>query len=85
MTTQISNLAFVCSPQKLEELGAVLQGITNAFVCQFLWNSACFQLISFPCESKYCPVPCSLAMKLFEDTEHVQDVIVGILNRVSEL
>jgi hypothetical protein len=30
-------------------------------------------------------MPCSLARKLFEDTERVRDVIVGVLNRVSEL
>ena len=83
--TQISNLAFVFSPEKLEELGAVLQGITNAFVCRFSLNNVSFHPISFPCESEFCPVPCSLARKLYEDTERVRDVIVGILNRVSEL
>jgi hypothetical protein len=40
MASQIMNLSFVFSPQKLEELGAVLQGIANAFVCQSSLNGA---------------------------------------------
>ena len=84
-TDQISNLAFVFSPQKLQELGAVLQGISNAFICHFSSNSACFEPLAFPCQSMDCPVPCGLARKLFEDTKCVQDVIVGVLNCVPEL
>jgi hypothetical protein len=66
---QISNLAFVFSPEKLEELGAVFQGITNAFVCRFSSNHVSFHPISFPCESGSCPVPCTLARKLYEDRQ----------------
>jgi hypothetical protein len=83
--SQISNLAFVFSPQKLEDLGAILQGISYAFVCRFSSDGACFKPITFPCESKECPMPCSLTRKLFKDNERVRDVIVGVLNRVSEL
>jgi hypothetical protein len=84
-THQILNLAFVFSPQKLQELGAVLQGILNAFICRFSSNGASFKPLAFPCQSKDCPVPCSLTRKLFEDIERVWDVIVGVLNGVSEL
>jgi hypothetical protein len=88
----VEEVAFVFTPEQLEEYGAVLQGIDNAFVCRF--NQKGFQKVvtkalspAFP--SKHadllCPVTQCYTSKVFHDMENLRNQIYSDLNRVSEL
>jgi hypothetical protein len=85
-------VAFVFTPEQLEEYGAVLQGIDNAFVCRFNQKGSknvVTKTLSPAFPSKHvdslCPVKQCYTSKVFHDIEYLRDRIYSDLNRVSEL
>ena len=88
----VKEVAFVFTPKQLEEYGAVLQGIDNAFVCRF--NQKGFKKVVrktlspvFPSkhDGLLCPVTQCYTSKVFHDLEYLRTQIYSDLNRVSEL
>jgi hypothetical protein len=88
----VAEVAFVFTPEQLEEYGAILQGIDNAFVCRFDLKGQ-KKLITrtlspaFPSQHQdsVCPVTQCYSSKVFHDMENLRNRINLDLNRVSEL
>jgi hypothetical protein len=88
----VEDVAFVFTPDQLEEYGAVLQGIDNAFVCCFNWKGlkkVVTKTLSPAFPSKHdnllCPVKQCYTSKIFHNMEYLRNQIYSDLNRVSEL
>jgi hypothetical protein len=88
----IEEVAFVFTPNQLEENGAVLQGMDNAFVCCF--NQKGLKKVvtktlspAFPSkhDNLLCPVTQCYTSKTFHDIEYLRNQIYSDLNRVSKL
>jgi hypothetical protein len=87
----VEDVAFVFTPGQLEEYGAILQGIDNAFVCRFdeEGGQKLTKTLSPAFPSKHddslCPVMQCYTSKVFHDIESLRNQIYSDLNRVSEL
>jgi hypothetical protein len=87
----VEDVAFVFTPGQLEEYGAILQGIDNAFVCRFdeEGGNKLTKTLSPAFPSKHddalCPVTQCYTSKVFHDLESLRNRIYSDLNRVSEL
>jgi hypothetical protein len=87
----VEDVAFVFTPEQLEEYGAILQGIDNAFVCHFTEEGGkkLTPTLSPAFPSKHadslCPVLQCYTSKVFHDLETLRNQIFSDLNRVSKL
>jgi hypothetical protein len=87
----VEDVALVFTPEQLEEYGAILQGIDNAFICRFneAGGKKLTQMLSQAFPSKHadslCPVLQCYTSKVFHDMESLCNRIYSDLNRVSEL
>jgi hypothetical protein len=87
----VEDVAFVFTPEQLQEYGAILQGIKNAFVCRFneAGGKKLTQTLSPAFPSKHadslCPVLQCYTSKVFHDLETLRNQIFSDLNRVSKL
>ena len=65
----VEDVAFVFTPEQLEEYGAILQGIDNVFVCRYYDNEEEVKdgdIVPFPSMIKAeCPVPRCFLSRLF--------------------
>jgi hypothetical protein len=94
--SRIQELAWVLTLNKLEELAAVLQGLSNIFLVRFdetgetvvssyHEGDEATTFYCFPCEHAKCPTVKSLSLRLYEDCERIRDTLSFVLNRKSEL
>jgi hypothetical protein len=88
----VEDVAFVFTPEQLEEYGAILQGIDNAFVCCFNEEGGkkLTRTLSPAFPSKHvdslCPVTQCYTSKVFHDIESLRNQIYSdLIAQVSEL
>ncbi len=87
----VEDVAFVFTPEQLEEYGAILQGIDNAFVCRY--NEEGGKKLTptlspaFPLkhEDSLCLVTQCYTSKVVHDIESLRNQIYSDLNQVSKL
>jgi hypothetical protein len=86
--SEVHDIAFVFKENQLLEHGAVLQGINNAYVCQYFSNDTDIEGLS-PCSSmirdnagiRVCPIYPCFPSRVFNDVEKLRTRIYLNLNR----